>query len=123
MILIGDSLIPCENIFRIFHKEQIAETPANSTIIFKYNADIVSYVSQNDVSYGVMVSSITEAIYANALNAKYIICAKAISKDIQMVAENYMFDSKILAIITSNTELEEIARNEIDGVIYKEILD
>ena len=40
----------------------------------------------------------------------------------QKIAENYMFDSKILAIIKSNDELEEIALDEIDGVIYKELI-
>jgi len=123
VILIGDSLVAHENMFRIYHQEQIAETKANSTIIFKYNSAILKYASQNDLSYAVVVSNIKESIYANALNAKYIICAKNIVKDIQKVAENYMFDSKILAIIESNSEIEEIASYEIDGVIYKNILE
>ena len=33
-----------------------------------------------------------------------------------------MYDSKILAIIKSNDELENIAKNEIDGVIYKNLI-
>ena len=123
MILIGDSLVAHEDMFRIYHQEQIGESKANSTIIFKYNSAILKYVSLNDLSYAVVVSNIKESIYSNALNAKYIICTKDIAKDIQKIAENYMFDSKVLAIIESNNELEEIASNEIDGVIYKNILE
>ena len=92
VILIGDSLVAHENMFRIYHQEQIAETKANSTIIFKYNSDILKYVSQNDLPYAVVVTNIKESIYANALNAKYIICAKDMAKDIQKIADELDFD-------------------------------
>ena len=67
--------------------------------------------------------SIKEAIYANSLNAKYIISEKELAKAIQKIADNYMFDSKILAVIETNDEIEEIAQSEIDGIIYKSILN
>lgn len=123
MIILGDNLVEFETLFRIYHKEQISESPSNSTLIFKYNPDLLQYASQNDLPYGVMLSSIKEAIYANALNAKYIIASKSLATDVQKIAENYMFDSKVLAIIDSNDEFEEVAMNEIDGVVYKNILD
>ena len=47
---------------------------------------------------------------------------KELAKQIQKIADNYMYDSKILAIIKSNDELENIAKNEIDGVIYKNLI-
>lgn len=34
-----------------------------------------------------------------------------------------MFDSKNLAIIKSNDEFEQIAKNEIDGAIYEYLLE
>ena len=123
MIIIGDDLVSYEDMFRIYHQEQISESKANSTIIFKYNNDILKYASQNAISFAVIVTSIKEAIYANALNAKYIICSRDVSKEIQKVAENYMFDAKVLAVIKSNDELALVASDEIDGVIYKNILD
>jgi hypothetical protein len=122
VILIGDEIIPCEETFMIFHKDQILETKANSTVIFNYNQGILQYTQQNDVSCAVVVSSITQAIYCNALNAKYIIAEPILAQEIQKIAENYMFDSKVLALISSSCEIEEIARKEIDGVIYKDRL-
>ena len=122
MIIIGDSLVPYEDVFRIYHMEQINETKPNSTVIFKYNNDILTFTSNNDLPCAVIISSIKEALYANALNAKYLICTPTLAKEVQKVAENYMFDSKVLSIIESNDQFEEIASNEIDGVIYKNIL-
>lgn len=122
MILIGDKLVPFEEIFNIKNIEDIKTTKANSIISFGYNEELMKYSFENDLNSAVIVNSIKESIYANALNAKYIIADKNLAKDIQKVAENYMFDSKVLAIIESNEEIEEIASFEVDGVIYKTLL-
>lgn len=122
MILIGDKIVPYEDISNIDSIENIKDTKANSTIIFRYNEEILSYSFTNTLSSAVIVTSIKEAIYANSLNAKYIICEKNLATKLQKIAENYMFDSKVLAIISSNDEFEEIALAEIDGIIYKNIL-
>lgn len=123
MIILGDSLIAYEDVFRVYHKEQISESPSNSTLIFKYNPELLQYASKNELPSAVMIGTLKEAIYANALNAKYIIANKSLAKEVQKVADNYMFDTKVLAIIESNEEFEQIALDEIDGVIYKNILD
>lgn len=122
MIIIGDALVPYEHMFRIYHKEQIAESQPNSTIIFKYNDAILEYASSNALPFAVMVDSIKEAIYVNACKGKYIIASASLAKEIQKVAENYMFDAKVLCVIESNDAFEAVAQDEIDGVIYKHIL-
>ena len=123
MILIGDKLIPFDNIYNISSIEDIKNTKANSVVSFRYNEKLLTYASSNELNYAVIISSIKEAIYANSLNALYIICDKELSVSVQKIADNYMFDSKILAIIDSNNEIEEIALNEIDGIIYKEMIN
>lgn len=122
MILLGDDLIPFESLVNIKIFGDIETSKANSTLVFSYDESILKYCFEQNTSSAIIVSNIKEAIYANALNAKYIIASKELSSSIQKVAENYMFDSKILAIIESNDELEEIASKEIDGVIYNKIL-
>lgn len=122
MILIGDSLIPYECMQKISNIPAIKETKPNSTVLFVYNEALMSYCFENNVPYGVMVETIKEGIYANALRAKYVISQKDNAVALQKIAQNYLFDSKILAIISSNDELEEIAKLEIDGVIYKNVL-
>ncbi|MAC82588.1 hypothetical protein [Arcobacter roscoffensis] len=123
MILIGDKLVPFENISKINQINEIENTKSNSTLSFGYNEDLLKYTYENELNSAVKVNSIKEAIYANALNAKYILAQKSLAKQIQKVAENYMFDSKVLAIIESNEELEEIATFEIDGIIYNSIIE
>ena len=122
MLLIGDKLVPYENIQKIQTLEEIQTSKANSTVCFNYNEETLKYCFENQVNTAVIVNSIKESIYCNALNVKYIITQKSLAKEIQKVAENYIFDSKILAIIESNNELEEVASFEIDGVIFKTLL-
>ncbi|MAC82773.1 MAG: hypothetical protein CL624_01430 [Arcobacter sp.] len=123
MILIGDKLIPYTDICSISTVEDIKNTKANSFISFGYNEKLLTYCFENDLDYVVIVTSIKEAIYANSLNARYIVCEKILAKSIQKIADNYMFDSKVLAQIESSDEIEEIALNEIDGIIYKNVLN
>ncbi|MBP7742409.1 MAG: hypothetical protein KA073_03430 [Aliarcobacter sp.] len=122
MILIGDKLIPFENISFIFNIEEIKNTKANSTILFYYDDEIILYCYENELPYAVIVTSIKEAIYSNNLNAKYIISQKELSIELQKIADNYIYDSKILAIIDSNEEFEKIAKCEIDGIIYRDLI-
>ena len=122
MIILGDKLIPFEDIFVIDSIEDIKNTKANSTLIFTYDEKLLKYCFENSLNFAVLANSIKEAIYSNSLGAKYIICSKILSKEIQKIAENYMYDSKVLAIITSNDEFEEITESQIDGVIYKELI-
>ena len=123
MILIGDKIVPFGDFFNISSINEIKNTKANSLISFRYNENLLTYSYENDLYYAVVISSIKEAIYANNLNARYIICQKELAKDIQKIADNYMFDSKVLAVIQTSDEIEEIAKNEIDGIIYKNILN
>lgn len=122
MIIIGDSLIPFEDITKVTNIDEIKSTKPNSTIIFDFDETLLKYSFENNLKYMVVVDDIKQSIYANSLNARYIICKKSLAKKIQKIADNYMFDSKILAFIKSNDELEEIALEQIDGVIYKELV-
>ena len=123
MIILGDTLIPFEDIFFIDSIEDIKNTKANSALIFVYDEKILKYCFENSLNFAVLVNSIKEAVYSNSLGAKYIISSKDLAKEIQKIAENYMYDSKILAIITSNDEFDEIIEAQIDGVIYKELMN
>lgn len=122
MIIIGDNFVPFENISFISTIDDIKDTKANSTLIFFYDAELLKYSYENDLSSAVIVTSITEAIYCNSLNAKYIISDKHLAIQIQKIADNYMYDSKNLVIISSNEEFEHIVKDEIDGVIYKDLI-
>lgn len=123
MIIIGDKLVPFEEVIYIKNIENIKYTKANSTIIFDYDEKTLEYSYKNNLSSAVVVSSIKEAIYCNSLNVKYIISEKNLACEIQKIADNYMCDSKNLVIIDSNEEFEQTAIAQIDGVIYRELIN
>ncbi len=122
MIIIGDKLIPYEDIFKVNDIQEISNTKANSTLLFSYDIDLIKYCHKNSIPFFVKVKDIKELIYASQFNTKYIICDKTFVKDAQKIAENYMFDSKILTIINSDDEIVWCAQNEIDGVIYNNLI-
>ena len=122
MILIGDPNIEYENIEKIASIEDIKKSAPNGTVIFDFDFDLLKYTNINDINSAVTVHSIKEAIYASKLNAKYIIPRINILVQVQKIADNYMFDSKILAVIENSEEIEKIAFDEIDGAIYKDLL-
>ncbi len=122
MILIGDELVPFETISKIKDIEDIKSTKSNSTVLFNFDEAILKYCFENELSSAVTINCIKEAIYANSLNAKYIICDTSLALKVQKIADNYMFDTRILAIIESSDEIEKIALNEIDGAIYKNLI-
>ena len=123
MIIIGDKLVPFEEVIYIKNIENIKYTKANSTIIFDYDEKTLEYSYKNNLSSAVVVSSIKEAIYCNSLNVKYIISEKNLACEIQKIADNYMYDSNNLVIINSNEEFEQTAIAQIDGVIYRELIN
>ena len=123
MKIIGDNLIPFEDFFKVLSIEDIKNTKANSMLFFDFNEDLLKYSNSENLNFLVYVSSIKEAIYASNFNAKYIICKNKLAKKLQKIADNYMWDSKILTIIKSSEDLEKVALEEIDGAIYKDILE
>lgn len=122
MIIIGDKYIPSPIINKISKIEDIKSTQPNSIVLFEFDKDIMSYCYKNNIEYGVIIKNITDSLYANNLNAKYILPPKDLLKEIQNIAENYLFDSKILATIENINSIEDIALKGIDGVIFNRVL-
>lgn len=122
MIIIGNSNIPFIDIQTVQSKSDITNTKSNCTVAFKYDIELLKYCSTNGLKSLVMVQNLQEAIFANSLNALYIVTDNNLSKKIQKIAENYMFDSKIIEIINNDDEIESIAVDGIDGVIYKRLI-
>ena len=123
MIIIGDSLVPFEEIFNISNIEDIKNTKANSIVAFKYDDELLKYCYENDIRCLIKVDNIKQAIYCNSLKADFIASDFKLATAIQKIADNYMFDTKNLCIIETNDNFEDVANNEIDGVIYAVLLD
>lgn len=122
MILIGDENIEYEEIKKITAISDIQSTSSNSTVLYSFDFEILRYTHENNIASAVVTKNLQEVIYASSFDVKYIIVTKGIAKAAQNIANNYMLDSKILAIIETSEEIVENAIHEIDGVIYKKVI-
>jgi len=123
VIIIGDNYIDYENISVINSIEDIKSTKPNTTVVFDFDKDMMKYCMENDINYAVKIVSVKESIYANNLNARYILPNNELLDIVQKIAENYMFDSKILATIQNEESIEDIAIQSIDGAIFKRLIN
>jgi len=121
MLLFGHSFIQSENFYHIIDIDAIKKTPNSSTLYITFNQenlDIINYANDNALRFALSVSNITELIYASALNAAYIVVPLTLAKSAQEIAENYLFDAKILVTIEDEDEISQMALLGIDGVIF-----
>lgn len=121
MLLFGHRFIPSQSFYHISDIDSITKTPPSSTLYLTFseeNLDIITYLQENLLSFALSIKNITELIYASSLGASYIILDKELAKTAQKIAETYLFDAKILAVIEDDDEIEELALLGIDGVIF-----
>jgi hypothetical protein len=121
MLIFGHRFIPSENFYHISDIDAILKTPPHSTLFLQWNEnnlDIITYMRDNNLSFGLEVTTITELLYASSLGAKYIFVPQELAKTAQSIAENYLFDAKIVLFIEDESLLEEMALLGIDGVVF-----
>ena len=121
MLLLGHRFIPGETLYHIADVKSVLKTPPNSTMYLEFdenNLDIIDYLRANGIAFALAVKNLTEVIYASALEAKYVITDEHLCRDAQEIAQEYLFDAKILVRIDSDEEIERFAKKGIDGVIY-----
>lgn len=90
---------------------------------FKFNInDLAKYKELVDGGFDVAlgVGDIKELIYACNIGVKYAIANREDAAIMQKVVDSYMFDTKLLAIIYEEDEIEWAATAEIDGVVFDE---
>jgi hypothetical protein len=108
-----------EEFFAVRNIEEIAKSPANKTVRFAFSKELLNYCQKEQVRCAVEVESITQAIYANHYGATYLIASKKIAPAIQKIADDYLFDTKVLTQIRFEWEMEVLAQEGIDGVIIE----
>lgn len=119
MLIFGYDLILSRPWCRVSSQKEIASTPANTVILLDLNSlDIVTYCKEQNVDFALEVESIKEALIASALGASYLFCAQNIAKEIQAIANEYLWSAKVIVPVEREDELEIVARLGIDGVIF-----
>lgn len=64
-----------------------------------------------------------EAVMANANGVGFLVCENiSFARQLQAIANDYLFDSKIALIIKDDDELNDAIDARIDAVIYKSLI-
>lgn len=121
MLIIGHPLIPFKPLYKVTKIEDIKKTKPNCTILIDFDdKELVQYSKAQDISLALHVKSIKDACLANALGAKFVVVDDdLLAKQVQDLATEYLFDTKILLQIADENTIEKAAKNFIDGVVFK----
>ena len=125
MIIIGHPWIKSSSFHKVFSIEDIQKSKSDDIVLLEPLVDSHSYAQhcqENNIAFSVVVNTLDDAIFANALGAKYIICEEDDALMIQPIAQEYLFDTRILVLIHAEKEISKIARGGIDGVIFAEAI-
>ncbi len=126
MIILGHDFIKSEPFYFIKKVEDIINTPSNSTIVFEFsekNLEFCEHCQKEDVSFAIIADVVKDVLFANSLGASFIICDKKLSPKAQKLADEYMFDAKILLYGVDNADLEWAADLGIDGILFEKGID
>ncbi len=125
MIMIGHPWIKSRCFSKVFSIEDIEESKPDDIILLEPLVDSYKYAQhcqENSIDFSVVVNTLDDALFANALGAKYIICEEEAGLMIQPIAKEYLFDTQILVLIHKIKEISKIARSGIDGVVFAEAI-
>lgn len=126
MIIIGHDFVPSEVLYLIKKEDDIAQTPSNSTVVFEFseaNVPLCHYCRDNGVNFALIVDVERDAIFGNALGAAYLICDKVVSAKVQKLANEYMYDAKVLLYSSTEADMDFAAESGIDGIIFEKGID
>lgn len=121
MIIIGHPWIKSNPFLKVFSIRGIEKSNPDDIVLLEPLVDSHAYAKhchENDIPFAVVVNTLEDALFANALGAKFIICEEDDALMIQPIANEYLFDTRILVLIHSEKEISKIARGGVDGVIF-----
>ncbi len=121
MLIFGHRFIQNHSFYHVFDIDSITNTPPNSIVHIEFkeeNLEIISHANLNQITISLYANSIRDLIYASALQASYIIVQKSLATDAKNIANEYLFDAKILVLIEDESEIEELVLFGVDGVIF-----
>lgn len=120
MIIIGGNRAISTN-EELFFGENIDSSKPNSLICKKFDKNSLSEYSQlaqEKVPLLFHVVDIRDFVYACIIGAKYVAVNKEDAPIMQKIANEYMYDTKVLALIYDEDEIEWVATHSIDGALF-----
>jgi hypothetical protein len=121
MLLFGHRFIASDSFYHVLDIDSINNTPPSSIIHIEFceeNLDIIEHTRINQISSSIRCKTITEIIYASSLGASFIVIHPDLCKNAIKIANDYLFDAKIVVLIEEEEEIEDLALMGVDGVIF-----
>lgn len=84
--------------------------------------ELIKHLNENEIEFAMNCETIKEAIFLHNFEAKYIFTSIKNAKILQNIANEYLFDSKIIAIIDNEDEITPLAKESIDGIVFRNFL-
>ena len=122
MKIFGHDWMKSETFYSVETIEEIKRTPANALLHINSLAEyieLITYCQKNSLAYALKITEIKEAIFANNLGAKYLLCSKDLAKELMPIAQNYLFDTEVIAYISDESEMAEMAKFGVDGIKFR----
>ena len=90
---------------------------------FEFSEILIQKAVKTGAKFAIFAKNEDEILLANAVKAEFILIENEnLAKKASKMAEFYLFDSKILLIVTSLKNLAKAYKLGVDGVILKELL-
>ncbi|WP_457606905.1 hypothetical protein [Nitratifractor sp.] len=121
MLIFGHPWIDSPRFVKIFSEEEIEKTAPGDLLLLEplnVSIELARHCRKNDLPFAVTISSLKEALLANALGAAFLLCQHETGIEVQKIAEEYLFDAKILVLVEDEREIETMARFGVDGVLF-----
>ena len=125
MILLGHPDLPCPPLILCHPHHDLSKTPTGSIIITHFASDRIPFyqkLSATKIPYGVFVQTLPEVLLGFALKIPYLLCSTTLAPQFQKSADDYLVDSKIVAVIDNQREIAWAATRRIDGIIFRQSL-
>ncbi len=123
MIIIGHRWIDSTPFYCVDSIEEIKKTPPNSNVLILFsesNLELCKYCSSNSVVFGLGVRKKKEIVLASAIGASYLVSdSQKLVKKAQKLADNYLFDMKILLLVENEKNMMWAANRGIDGILFE----
>lgn len=125
MILFGHSLVPSERIYHIDSIEAILHTPSNSIIAIdfsKENMDIIEHAKSNRIRFALFIKNQVEAVIGENLGATYLIINAKNGNPLQIIADFYLFNAKVLGYCEFEEKLQDLIDMRFDGAVFDDAI-
>jgi hypothetical protein len=126
MKIIGHPWIESERFVVVESVEAIRQSPAASVLLFESletSLEIIEWCRKEHLPWALQTEETRAVLLAQAMGARYLVTTQERAVPFQELAQHYLFDMEILAVIEEESQIEACAERRIDGVLFAEAIE